>query len=73
MKALVAALRRQRETLKGLLAEAGVPVDQAENLLIDAMREVPDEAWERIPNPDVELLRRVEAACGRYAAARRRA
>jgi len=72
MKALLAALRRQRETLKGLLIEAGVPVDRAEDLLIDAMREVPDEAWARMPNADMELLRRVDSACAQFAANRGR-
>ena len=73
MIALVKALRRQRPALKTLLKEAGVPVDEAEELLLAVVREIPAEQWERMPPPkiDDELLRRVRGACARFAAVKR--
>jgi len=69
MMPLVKALRRQRPALKRLLAEARVPVPEAEDLLLAALREIPDTEWARMPRPQIddELLRRVGAACARFA------
>ena len=74
MISLVKALRRQRPAMKRLLAEARVPVNEAEELLLAVMREIPAERWERMPRPkiDDELVRRVRAACAQFAARRRR-
>ena len=75
MIALVKALRRQRPAMKRLLAEAKVPVDEAEELLLAVVREIPAEQWERMPEPqiDEEVVQRVRAACARFAAAQRQA
>jgi len=73
MRALSAALGRQQATLVGLLIEAGVLPERAGALLLDVLTEVSAEAWERMPQIDLELLRRVDAACREYAAHRERA
>jgi len=71
MISLVKALRRQRPAMRRLLAEARVPVDEAEELLLAVVRAVPAEEWEGMPPPQIddELVRRVGAACARFAAA----
>ncbi len=72
MQHLADALAQQRPVLKSLLAETGVPVAEAEELLIDALCEEPWEQWAEDQEIDRELVRVVRDACLRYGLARSR-
>ncbi len=63
------ALRRQQAALTVLLRGAGVPPNEAEVLLLGVLTAKPVEWWEQKPQEglDLELRRRVERACRRYA------
>jgi hypothetical protein len=60
---LVAELRRQQGTLTTLLARAGVPAAEAEELLVKVLCERPLGEWDQLPDLEGELLARVRRAC----------
>jgi hypothetical protein len=64
---LIGALRRQRERLKVLLVAAGVPVDETEKLLVDALEEVGEAAWEETEDIDAAVLGCIARACAAWA------